>query len=289
MGATHYRSRPMPRSLRTQPILLLAALLAFACSSEKPPTSTAATPSGGGGGAAPSKTDAATPSAGEPSAPTGKAVDPATAATVKGIVTFNGTPPERATIAMAADASCAAMHKSPVLTDALLVEGGRVANVFVYVKDGADGLAAAAPAEPAVLDQKGCVYVPRVVGLMVGQKLRVSNSDPTTHNVNAAPKKSSPINQGQPSGSPEIEKSFKNPELNIRVKCDIHPWMGAVVHVLKHPYFAITSSKGEFTLPALPPGTYMLEAVHETLGAQVVTVSVGPKETKSVEFTFQPK
>ncbi|MBL8693965.1 MAG: hypothetical protein JNJ88_07670 [Planctomycetes bacterium] len=278
----------MPRSLLTQPILLLAALLLVACSSEKPPAPTAGAPSAGGGVAAP-KPEAPAPSAGEQTAPAGKAVDPATAATVKGVVNFNGTPPDRATIAMAADASCAAMHKSPVLTDALLVEGGRVANVFVYVKEGAEGLGSAAPVEPAVLDQKGCVYVPRVVGLVVGQKLRVLNSDPTTHNVNAQPKKSSPINQGQPSGSPEIEKSFKNPELNIRVKCDIHPWMGAVVHVLKHPYFAITSSKGEFTLPALPPGTYVLEAVHETLGAQVVSVSVGPKETKSVEFTFQPK
>ncbi|HVR43534.1 MAG TPA: carboxypeptidase regulatory-like domain-containing protein [Thermoanaerobaculia bacterium] len=209
----------------------------------------------------------------------------ADAATVIGAVRLNGTPPPAPAIQMAADPACHAVHQTPVRSEEVVAgPGGELANVFVYVKDYAG--AAPRPTAPALLDQKGCQYIPHVSGVQVGQTIQIRNSDPTLHNVHALPKVNREFNIGQPVQGMVSEKVFDRPEVMVRIKCDVHNWMNSYMGVLPHPYFGTSDTQGAFRIANLPPGTYTLEAWHEKYGTQTQQLTVGPNEQKEVSFTF---
>jgi plastocyanin len=196
-----------------------------------------------------------------PAAPGGKKVDAATAGSIAGRVQFEGTVPAAEMIRMSSDRNCVADGKPTRASDALLVDDGRgVGNTFVYVKEGLDpAYSFDAPTAPVELDQKGCFYTPRVIGVRVGQPLDLVNSDPTLHNVHAMPMVNQEFNQSLPRQNARTSKTFTAPEVMVRFKCDIHSWMSAYVGVMAQPYFAVTRRWGEFTIRIVPPGTYTLE------------------------------
>jgi plastocyanin len=245
--------------------LFLLTLLCAGCSkSEKPE----------------SETKAATPVQAVPSP---AALDKSTAGSISGTVAFKGAAAKLKTIDMSQDPSCPTDPQTP---DVMVVGNGKLTNVFVYVKEGLGSAAFPAPSQPAVLDQKGCRYAPHVLGLMVGQPLKILNSDLTEHNVHPMPKNNADWNESQmPRGAP-LTKTFPHPEVMMPVQCNQHPWMKAYVSVLPHPYFAVTGQDGSFQINDLPPGEYTLTAVHEKLGEQSVKVKVGPKETAKANFSF---
>lgn len=205
---------------------------------------------------------------------------------ILGTVRIEGKAPPRQPVDMRADHNCGRSHSEPVLDENWVVnEEGLLANVLVHISKGLPELDWPVPEEPAILTQRGCVYSPHVLALRAKQKLHIKNEDETTHNVNAVGKLNAPLNLGQPSGAPPIEKIFKRRELAVMFKCDIHPWMRAVVHALDHPYFAVTNEKGEFSLPPLPAGTYELAIVHERLGgSDAMTVPLTYREERTVEI-----
>jgi len=222
------------------------------------------------------------------SAPAGKTVNPATAGEVTGSVKLDGAAPKAKNINMAAEPACGKARTSPAMTEEVVTgDGGTLANVVVYVKSGLEGYSFPAPSGPAKIDQQGCQYHPHVVGLQVGQNLDVVNSDQTTHNIHPIPKENREWNESQPPGAAPIEKSFAREEIAIPVKCNVHPWMKAYMAVLPNPYFQVTDKDGKFDLKDLPPGTYTLSAWHELYGTSEQTVTIGPKESKSVTFTFK--
>ena len=141
--------------------------------------------------------------------------------------------------------------------------------------------------KPVVLDQQRCWYVPRVVGVRVGQPLEVRNSDPLLHNVRANSAVNEPFNQGQPVQGTRYSHTFATAEVMVPMKCDVHAWMRAWVGVVNHPYFAVTGTDGAFSIASLPPGTYTIEAWHEKLGTSTQSVTIAEKETKDVNFTFK--
>lgn len=211
------------------------------------------------------------------------------AATVSGSVQFDGEAPQAEKIKMAADPVCQQQHTEPVFGEKVIVnDNGTLRNVVVYVKEGLTGAVPPASSVPAVLDQHGCRYEPHVTIVRVGQPLEIRNSDPTLHNVNVKPskKENAAFNLAQPRQGMKNVKTFAAPELMIPFKCNVHPWMGAYLCVMEHPYYAVTGSDGGFTLKDLPAGQYVIEAVHERYGAQTQTVTVADGETKTVEFTF---
>src|SRR6266480_4984417 len=206
---------------------------------------------------------------------------------ISGKVTLTGTPPPEINIDMSGDARCGRLHKTPVTTRHYLVDkDGGLANVFVYVKSGLNRKWAAPTQEP-VLDQIGCLYEPYVMGLMVNQKFQIRNSDPTLHNVHATPQQGDnhEFNFAQLSNGQVNERSFPSPEIFVRFKCDVHPWMFAYVGVVEHPFFAVTGADGTFRLPPdLPPGTYGLEAVHPKAGTAMQEITVTGSDRKTVDF-----
>jgi len=207
-------------------------------------------------------------------------------ANVTGLVKFEGARPAVGNLQMSADPVCHQAHPAAVKAeDVVLGPGGELANVFVYVKDYQG--AVPAPSSPAVLDQKGCQYSPHVSGVQVGQVLQIKNSDPTLHNIHALAKVNKEFNVGQPVQGMVSEKKFDKPEVMLKFKCDVHSWMNSYMGVLPHPFYGVSSAAGTFNINNLPPGTYTLEAWHEKFGTQTQQITVGPKESKQVTFTFK--
>jgi len=210
----------------------------------------------------------------------------ADAATVSGLVKFEGAAPKMPTIQMGADPYCASQHPTPVSDEEVVVgPGGELANVIVWVKNAPAG---PAPTTPAVLDQHGCKYVPHVAAVQAGQPIEIKNSDATLHNVHAMPKINSAFNEGQPVQGMTSTKKFDKVEMEpFRIKCDVHGWMKSFMVVLPHPYHSVSQMNGTFSIANLPPGNYTLVAWHEKYGRQEQAVTVGAKETKQVTFTFK--
>jgi plastocyanin len=214
-------------------------------------------------------------------------IDPATTGSISGTISFSGAPPKRVPIDMDMDMGCSLATKDPNLSEAVIVNQGKLQNVFVYVKDGLDAYAIPTPSQPAVLDQVGCRYIPHVMGLVAGQTLKILNSDSTMHNVHPVPQKNQQWNESQmPKGEPK-ERTFTNPELLLPVTCNQHPWMKMYVNVVTNPFFAVSTADGKFTIQGLPPGTYTIAAVHEKLGTEELKVTVTPKQTQTADFTFR--
>jgi plastocyanin len=216
-------------------------------------------------------------------------VDPATAGSVTGRVTFEGTVPKAATFRMDSDPNCVKEGGAGGVDESVVVgEGGAVQNVFVYVKDGLGDLKFPVPSASVVLDQRGCRYAPHVSGVQVGQGFEVLNSDSTLHNIHALPATNREFNTGQPLAGMRHTHRFSTREVMVPFKCDVHPWMRAWVGVLDHPFFGVTGADGTFTLNGLPPGTYTVEAWHEKLGTQTQMVTIGAKESREIAFSFKP-
>lgn len=214
----------------------------------------------------------------------------AQAATLSGTVTFSGSAPSFKAIKMDADPICLTKHAEPVYPETLVLgDGNTMGNVFVQIKSGLAKQAYPAPAEPLVLDQKGCQYTPHVAGVMVGQTLKILNPDGTLHNVHALSKINPEFNLAMPKFRTETTKTFEKPEPMFAFKCDVHPWMTAWVAVLDHPFFAVTGKDGKFSIANLPAGTYEVEAWHEKLGTQTQTVTVGDADVQANFAYTQPE
>jgi hypothetical protein len=235
----------------------------------------------GGGSKESAEAPAAAPSGG------GKKVDAATAGDINGVVSFDGTAPKNEGIKMNADPVCVKENPTPQEQETYMVSDGKLANVFVYVKDGLQDYSFDTPTTKYEFDQKNCRYHPHVFGVMVNQPVEIVNSDPTLHNIHALPKGNAEFNNGQPIQGMKMEHKFTAREVMVPFKCDVHGWMNAYVGVLDHPYFAVTDKDGKFSLKGLPPGTYTIEAWHEKAGTQTASVTLGAKETKEANFTFK--
>lgn len=234
-------------------------------------------------------TAAASTASGTPAAaaPAAAAVS-ADAATLTGLVKFEGAAPKMTNIQMSADPYCQSQHSSAPATEEDVVTGpaGELANVFVYIKDIKGNFPA--PSTPVVIDQKGCQYHPHVNAVMVGQPLQIRNDDATLHNVHAMPTANSQFNEGQPVQGMVSTKHLDKPEVTpFKIKCDVHGWMKSYMAVMPHPFYSVSQTNGTFTISNLPPGQYTVVAWHEKYGQQEQQVTVGAKESKALNFTFK--
>jgi plastocyanin len=219
-----------------------------------------------------------------------RAVDPAIAGSVSGVVRFDGKPPARIAIDMSADPACA-HPATPNLTEQYIVTNHKLANVYVYVKFGIPDATAPAATTGVIVDQKNCRYVPHVIALQQGGSVEFRNSDLTLHNVHTMPTQvgNNSISLTEAARSQPQTEKFKAPETMLPVRCDYHPWMSAFVNISPNQYFAVTGEKGSFTIPNLPPGTYTLAAVHEKLGEQHLQFTVSPRSVTRANFIFSVK
>ena len=232
---------------------------------------------GGGDTASPSTSTPETTAAAAPSAPIGSAK-------ISGTISFEGTVPDARRVRL--DADCSALHEGNVMSDNIVVTDGKLANVFIYVKEGLGDRTFTPPAEAVEFDQHGCMYMPHVLGVQVGQTIKIKNSDPFLHNINAQAEVNRPFNFGMPKQGSESERSFRVPEVMVKVKCDVHPWMGAYFGVVAHPFFAVSGTNGSFSIEGLPAGDYVLEAWHEEFGTKTMNVTVTDGGSATADMSF---
>ncbi len=207
-----------------------------------------------------------------------------------GEIRFEGTPPARFPLGADQKAECKHHPEVQHLSDIAIVNDGKVQYAFVHLKFGVD--AARVPPVPQAaltLDQRGCIYTPHVLGLRAGQKLLVTNSDPTSHNVHVLAKRNSaPANRTMGQGQAALEYLFERSE-TVLFKCDIHPWMGAVVHVEEHPWFAVSDGAGRFRIEDIPPGDYVVEAEHELFEGARGSVKIEGGKTRAIALVLRPE
>jgi hypothetical protein len=212
----------------------------------------------------------------------------ASAADIIGIVTLQGTPPPEVTNTLImADPICGQMHDTPPTTHFYLVgPKGELADVVVSLK-GVTGKSTGTTAPAVLLDQKGCLYTPTILAIQTNQKLTVRNSDACVHNVHCTPTVpgNDEHNDVQMAGAPDLTYTFSKPEMFLRFKCDVHPWMFAWVSVFDSPYFSISDKNGKFVIKDVPPGKYTVEADHRKLGPQTQDVEIKDSDV-TVNFTF---
>ncbi len=208
--------------------------------------------------------------------------------TVSGQVRFEGPVPAQTPLQLGGWSACRAQHPDglPLAAD-LLVHNGKLQNAVVSITDGLGERVFAVPEEPVDSDQRGCVFIPRILTVRVGQPLRFLNSDPMAHNVRSSPQRAQPWNLSLGVKGASRTIRIHTPENRIPITCDIHGWMRAFVAVFDHPYFALTDAEGNFSLVNVPPGVYVIEAWHERLGVQQKRIELGPQKKHEISFSFR--
>lgn len=223
--------------------------------------------------------------------------DPGTAAAgtvgnIVGTVLFEGTPPTRKPLDLIEGSQGCKHHQETPLSEDVVVNDGKLANVFVYLKSIPAGVTIPPPpTEPFVLNQVGCMYVPHVAGIQAGRPLQAGNDDDTAHNVRCGGIKYVGANLTIGAGSaPLALPTPGDEEVAINFNCDIHPWMNAKVCVVEHPWFCVSAEDGTFTIGDVPPGTYKIEAWQEKYGKARCSgeVVVGNGGSVTVDFTYKP-
>jgi plastocyanin len=206
--------------------------------------------------------------------------------TIKGHIRVKGPLPGNPVIRMGMDPMCAKLNagKRPVQEIVVATADGSLANVFVSLQGSFP--ATPVPTEPVTIDQRACVYVPRVVGARVGQTVRVRNSDELLHNVHGLSAHENSFNLSQPKAGIVHEIHLKNPEIMLRVTCDVHRWMTAFIGVVSHPYFATSSAAGTYAIENVPEGTYTIQAWHERYGVVTQSVRVTAGATSVADFAY---
>jgi uncharacterized membrane protein/plastocyanin len=205
---------------------------------------------------------------------------------VSGVVIFEGLVPKGKKLNL--PAACAKNYKGDAYSNEVIVHDGKIQNVLVRISSGLEGkIFTDIPVEEVELDQRGCMYTPRVVGARVGQKVTFINSDSVFHNVRSVTKENQRFNMAMPHQNQRETKIFKKAELFLQAKCSVHPWMGAYVAVMDHPYFSVTNKKGEFLFKNLPVGKYTIEAWHEVFGTQKQDIEVTPTGMGPIKFIFK--
>ena len=215
-----------------------------------------------------------------------KPVDAGTAGTVEGVVRFEGKPKPPRKLEMGLP-ECKAAHPDGVELPVTAAVDGKLANAFVYVKQGLEAYSFDAPKGEVVVDQKGCMYDPYVAGVEVGQKLVFVNSDAFNHNINGQPKENTAFNVAMPQKGMRVERIFDAPEVMFKIKCDVHPWMLGWIGVVDHPHFKVTGADGAFSFKGLPSGELTIAVWHEIGVEQTQKVTLAAKETKRIELSFK--
>ena len=207
--------------------------------------------------------------------------------TIVGHIRYMGPTPVNPIIRMGADPRCNKLYvgKRPTAQTFVVAADGGMANVFVNVDGSFPNTPL--PSTPVVIDQKDCMYQPRVVGARVGQTLQLKNGDDTGHNLHALSVAGNDFNTSQPTKGMVFEFKLKANEM-LHIKCDIHAWMNSYVGIVDNSYFAATGTDGSFTIANVPAGKQTIRAWHEAMGPQTQTVDVQAGKTTTVDFSYVP-
>jgi plastocyanin len=200
---------------------------------------------------------------------------PSGAANIRGVVVMTGAVVPKKLPVTIDQYICG---KEKVAEDLVVSPQGHVKNAVAWLQTPPPGAAWPSAPVKVEMDQNGCVFVPHVAIVPAGGTVEFLNSDRLLHNLHSVSKDNPTFNRTQPRGR-VIPVTLSKPEF-IRVNCDLHSWMRAWVVVADHPFYALSNEAGEFTLPNVPPGKYVLQIWQETLGITSREVTVGGEDAR---------
>jgi len=207
---------------------------------------------------------------------------------ISGKVTLSGVPPKAQLLDMSKEPECIKLNPKPRTTeDTVVGTGNTLKNVVVFISAGAPA-ASSTPGGHVIMNQQNCHYATRVLAFQVEQEVKITNSDPLSHNIHPMPVTNREWNKVQLKGSAPLSSSFDKPEF-IPVKCNLHPWMRAYFAVMGNSFFAVTGEDGHFTLPDLPPGKYTVTAWHETYGTHNEEVNLAAGQQMTLDFAYNAR
>jgi plastocyanin len=206
---------------------------------------------------------------------------------IAGVVRLVGSPPPPPRVTRGSTPECRKNAPPPRESSVLTGPGGQIGEAFVWIREGLPPGDYPIPAQAVVIDQRGCEYAPRVVGVRRGQPVAFRNDDDALHNVHALGRGSNQFNFGMPLAGMETRRTFNEPQVMVPIGCDVHPWMRAHAGVVAHPFFAVTGADGKYSLEGLPAGRYTVEAWQEALPRATVSVSLSEGESKTADFGLQ--
>lgn len=163
---------------------------------------------------------------------------------------------------------------------------------FIVYIEGQVGEKPAAPAKHAQVvtiknpsvTQKGALFTPHVLPVVVGTTVDWPNNDDILHNVFSF-SEVAPFDLGLYKNPTIKSWTFDKPG-RVDVFCSIHTRMNCIVLVLENPYFAAANEKGFYTITNVPAGTYKLKAWHERLPSQTRDITVPVSGELKVDFTL---
>ena len=141
---------------------------------------------------------------------------------INGTVTFTGAlkPPKKLKL----PGACAKQHDGDVYQNDIQLNKGKVRNTIVYISAGHEKLnSPPVPTTEVEIDQRGCIYVPRVIVARTGQPVTFINSDPIFHNVKANAKWNKRFNQGMPRKNQRMTKVFTKNEITVHASVQFTP------------------------------------------------------------------
>ena len=205
-------------------------------------------------------------------------------ATIKGAVSLSGKAPEMKVPKKRKDAEFC--KSKEVKYNAVVANGGKLADTFVRLANDAVKGEYKAPATHAVINQTDCMYAPRIQGVVTGQTIDIKNSDGTLHNVHTYKGSESWFNKPQIKGAADIPQEMPDEAKVVKFACDVHPWMRGFVIVSPHPFFAVSKDDGTFAIEKVPAGEYTIEAWHSHYGLKTAKVKVEDGKTVEANFTY---
>jgi plastocyanin len=206
--------------------------------------------------------------------------------TIKGHIHVAGKVPGNLVIRMGKDPKCADLNKGKQVVQEIVkaTADGSLANVFVRLEGTFPS--SPVPKTPVVINQTGCIYQPRVVGVRVGQMLEIHNNDNLLHNLHSVSNRDNEFNVAQAKAGVVDSFKMKSEEIMLHLGCDVHSWMNAYVGVVTNPYFAVSDASGVYTINNVPPGTYTIDAWHERFGPLKKTVKVTAGAATTIDFGY---
>jgi hypothetical protein len=178
-------------------------------------------------------------------------------------------------------------YSSKALKNAERINYDDIKDFVVYIKGPVPGAKLIHPLEE--IHQKNAVFVPHVLPVMVGASVVFPNDDNIFHNV-FSKSDAAPFDLGlYKRGDPPHQVTFTNVG-EVDVFCSIHARMNCIILVLANPYFAVTDSRGHYTITNVPPGNYTVVAWQERLplDSKLITVpELG--NCAGVNFALGPK
>lgn len=212
--------------------------------------------------------------------------------TVQGRVKLSGLPTENVPIRVYRDGDyCGETIPSETVAVDPSTKGlGNAIVSLVGIKRGKRPIPSESPLILEIESNK-CRFFPHVSAAVVGTTLEIRNLDPILHNLHVRrDTRFGPtvMNVIQPAGTRSVQKPFSETGF-LDVRCDVHAFMSAFIHIFDHPYFAITDPSGSFAMTKVPPGLYKLHIWHEQFGIQERRINVPPAENVTFEMAIGGK